>query len=120
MLQLVLPLAHPHASFLRIECCESPQDLWSLGITLAELYTGRGFLRAASRGGLAVELAQLFGQPPAALFADGKYASELLPLVAHTEQVAHLVEFRLATLTHACISTLTFIVILSQRPYSTC
>ena len=60
-------------------------DIWSLGVTLAELYSGCSFLHAASRGGLAVELAQLFGQPPPALFPGAKYASELLPLVAHTE-----------------------------------
>ena len=61
-----------------------PIDLWSLGVTLAELYSGRGLLLAASRGGLAVELAQLLGQPPPRLFDDGRYAAELLPLVAHT------------------------------------
>jgi hypothetical protein len=61
-------------------------DLWSFGVTLAELYSGRALLHAASRGGLAVELAGMLGQPPPRLFGAGKYAPQLLPLVAHTAE----------------------------------
>ena len=41
-------------------------DMWSLGVTLAELASGRALVQAASRGGLAVQVAQLLGQPRAA------------------------------------------------------
>ena len=69
-------------------------DLWSLGVTLAELYAGRALLHAASRGGLAVELAQLLGRPPTSLFAHGRYAAELLPLVAHTAECLPIEQVR--------------------------
>ena len=59
-------------------------DMWSLGVTLAELASGRALVQAASRGGLAVQVAQLLGQPPPRLFGDAKYASELSSLVKHT------------------------------------
>ena len=64
-------------------------DMWSLGATLAELYAGREMWHAASKGGLAVEVAQLLGRPPPNLYARGLYARELLPLVAHIPAEAH-------------------------------
>ena len=69
-------------------------DLWSFGVTLAELYSGRALLHAASRGGLAVELAGMLGQPPPRLFGAGKYAPQLLPLVAHTAEPLTLTQRR--------------------------
>ena len=60
---------------------------WSLGVTLAELYSGRAFVVAATRGGLASEYAQLLGRP-AALFSQGKLAAELFSLVAHMPETA--------------------------------
>ena len=63
-------------------------DMWSLGATLAELYTGHALVHAASRGGLAVEYAQLLGRPPNSLYGSSHYAKELLPLVAHTADLS--------------------------------
>ena len=63
-------------------------DMWSLGATLAELYTGHALVHAASRGGLAVEYAQLLGRPPSSLYGSSHYAKELLPLVAHTADLS--------------------------------
>jgi hypothetical protein len=64
---------------------DTPIDMWSLGTTLAELYSGRALVHASSRGGLAVEYSQLLGQPPRALYGSGKFSDELLQLVAHTQ-----------------------------------
>ncbi|EOD23150.1 hypothetical protein EMIHUDRAFT_447845 [Emiliania huxleyi CCMP1516] len=58
-------------------------DMWSLGVTLCELFAGRYLLQAASRGGLAVQVAQLLGRPPQGLFDGAKYHAELHHLVAH-------------------------------------
>ena len=58
-------------------------DAWSLGVSLAELFGGKVLVQAASRGGLAVQVAQLLGRPPRGAFAQSKYAAELLPLVQH-------------------------------------
>ena len=62
-------------------------DMWSLGVTLAELFSGRALVVAASRGGLASEYAQLLGRPPTH-FAQGKLAAELLALLAHIPEAA--------------------------------
>ena len=58
-------------------------DAWSLGVSLAELFGGKVLVQAASRGGLAVQVAGLLGRPPRGAFAQSKYAAELLPLVQH-------------------------------------
>ena len=58
-------------------------DAWSLGVSLAELFGGKALVQAASRGGLAVQVAELLGRPPRGAFAQSKYAAELLPLVQH-------------------------------------
>jgi len=58
-------------------------DMWSLGVTLCELFAGCYLLQAASRGGLAVQVAQLLGRPPQGLFDGAKYHAELHHLVAH-------------------------------------
>ena len=50
-------------------------DMWSLGVTLAELFSGRPLVKAASRGGLLVQVSQLLGRPPAALFDGSKYGT---------------------------------------------
>jgi serine/threonine protein kinase len=49
------------------EAFSCPIDMWSLGVTLAELYSGRAFVHAASRGGVAVEYSLLLGRPPPGL-----------------------------------------------------
>jgi len=65
-------------------------DAWSLGVSLAELFGGKVLVQAASRGGLAVQVAQLLGRPPRGAFAQSKYAAELLPLVQHQpEALSH-------------------------------
>ena len=73
---------------------QEPIDLWSLGVVFAELASGTALTHGASRGGVAVEYAQLLGQPPARLFASGQYAQELLPLVAHMPCTRPLGEVR--------------------------
>ena len=94
-------------------------DMWSLGATLAELYAGREMWHAASKGGLAVEVAQLLGRPPPNLYARGLYARELLPLVAHIPAEAHPhsdVRARLAHELHAPANepTMLFLDLLAQ------
>lgn len=107
-------------------------DMWSLGVSVAELFAGRTLVQAreepsprpspaplaprpsplapppsplhptlprcarqaASRGGLAVQVAQLLGRPPHGAFAQSKYASELLPLVQHTPEALSRAELR--------------------------
>ena len=59
-----------------------PIDMWATAITLAELFCGHSLFSPASRGGLAVQMATLLGQPPPALFGRAKYATELRALVA--------------------------------------
>mmetsp|Transcript_33394 Transcript_33394/g.83342 ORF Transcript_33394/g.83342 Transcript_33394/m.83342 type:complete len:101 (-) Transcript_33394:742-1044(-) len=49
-----------------------PIDTWAAGITLAELFCGRPLIQPASRGGLALQMAQLLGQPPPGLFDGSK------------------------------------------------
>ena len=39
-------------------------DMWSLGVTLCELFAGRYLLQAASRGGLAVQVRPPSSPPP--------------------------------------------------------
>merc|ERR1711998_669810 len=59
-------------------------DMWACGVTVAELFSGRMLIQPASRGGLAMQMAQLMGRPPPGLFDSSKYGNELLALVART------------------------------------
>ncbi|KAL1495705.1 hypothetical protein AB1Y20_016568 [Prymnesium parvum] len=60
-----------------------PIDMWATAVTIAELFCGRRLIHPASRGGLAMQFAELLGRPPAGLFDESKYSAELLALVAH-------------------------------------
>ena len=96
----VTTLAYRAPELLYGQPFDAPIDIWSLGVTLAEMLSGRAMWHAASRGGLAIELAQLLGRPPAHLcHASAKYAAELAPLVSHMpDTLPHAeVRSRLAT-----------------------
>jgi len=64
-----------------------PIDMWSLGVCLAELYSGRTLLDADSRDGLAARIGALIGPPPPS-YGGGKYADELRPLAARASAAA--------------------------------
>jgi len=71
-----------------------PIDTWAAGITLAELFCGRPLIQPASRGGLALQMAQLLGQPPPGLFDGSKFVDEMSILVAHTPRALRSEQIR--------------------------
>jgi len=61
-----------------------PVDMWAAGITLAELFCGRTLITPDTRCGLAMQIAQLLGQPPPGIFERSRFAAELFACVADT------------------------------------
>jgi serine/threonine protein kinase len=61
-----------------------PIDMWSLGCVLFELAAGEPLFRATSPAALALEIAELLGQPPAA-YARAARSAHILPRVAACE-----------------------------------